>query len=76
METAAQTPNTPVEKIIGAFGGLSALARAMGHRNPTTVQGWRDRGCVPARQIPGVIAAAERLKLPLALADFFDGATA
>ena len=70
-----QTPvQTPVEKIIDAFGGISALARAMGHKNPSTVQGWRDRGCVPARQIPSVIAVAERLGAPspLSPADFFD----
>jgi len=60
-----------VKAIIERFGGLTAMAKALGHQNPTTVQGWRDRGNIPSRRIPEVIAAAKREGFDLALADFF-----
>lgn len=65
---------TAVARIIDAFGGLTGLAKALGHNNPTTVQGWKDRGTIPSRQIPEVIEAGRRLEKPviLAPADFFD----
>ena len=61
------------EEIVFAFGGQAALARALGHTNMTTVQGWCKRGVVPLRQIPPVLAAARRLKVKLRLVDFFRG---
>lgn len=62
---------TAIEKIIERFGGLSEMARALSHRNPTTVQGWRDRKCVPSRHIPTVIEAAKDHGIKLTHADFF-----
>ena len=35
------------------------MAAALGHKNPSTVQGWKERGVIPVRQIPSVIEAAE-----------------
>jgi hypothetical protein len=63
---------TAVERIIERFGGLSALARALGHRHPTTVQGWKQRGIIPARQQQQVLAAAQREGIALNPADLFD----
>jgi hypothetical protein len=61
----------PTERIIGLFGGISALARALGHRHITTVQGWKIRGRVPADQVPEIIAAADRAGIALTHSDFF-----
>ena len=58
------------EPIIAKFGGLSAMAAALGHRNPSTVQGWKERGIIPARQQPLVLQAARRLGIDLSPADF------
>ena len=59
------------ENIIDRFGGISALARALGHKHPTTVQGWKDRGVIPARQQAVVLKAAQREEVKLTYADFF-----
>ena len=61
----------PAERIIECFGGISALARALGHRHPTTVQGWRQRGVIPARRQADVLAAARAQNLALSAEDFF-----
>ena len=58
-----------VEQIVERFGGLTKMANELGHRNPTTVQGWRDRGIIPARQLGNVLEAAERKGIPLTPAD-------
>lgn len=63
---------TPAERVIQRFGGLTKLATALGHRRPTTVQGWLVRGVVPVRQIPKVIATGRKLGIELSLDDFFD----
>lgn len=58
-------------EIIEHLGGTSVLSRSLGHRWPTTVQGWKTRGIIPIDQAPAVIEAAHRLKKPLSHADFF-----
>ena len=63
--------DTPAKTIIAKFGGLTALARALGHRHPTTVQGWLKSGFVPARQQVLVIEAAKREGIAIEAADFF-----
>ena len=63
---------TQAERIIEKFGGLSALARALGHKHVTTVQGWNERGYIPARQQADVLKAAERENIDLTPADFFE----
>lgn len=50
---------------IQAFGGTSALARALGHKNPTTVDGWRKAGRFPAWRHAEIQGAADRLKIAL-----------
>jgi hypothetical protein len=62
----------PVDRIVDLFGGLTALAKALGHENPSTVQGWKARGVVPVRQIPVVIEKAAQHGIALTPADFFD----
>ena len=36
-----------VQRVVDALGGMSAMSRALGHANPTTVQGWIKRGQIP-----------------------------
>jgi hypothetical protein len=62
----------PAERIIDRFGGIAALARALGHRNSSTVQGWKERGVIPIRQIENVLAAARARGVLLSHADFFE----
>lgn len=66
----------PVDRIIQKFGGLSKMAKALGHEYPTTVQGWRDRGTIPAKHIPTLIEVAAAHGIELSYADFFDAQAA
>lgn len=63
---------TQAEQIIAKCGGVNALARALGHKHPTTVSSWHRRGWIPARQQPVVLEAAKALGVLLTPADFFD----
>lgn len=65
-------PDTIAKRIIDRFGGVSALSHALGHRNPTTVRGWLERGVIPARQQSAVLVAAKRAGIGLGANDFFD----
>ena len=62
--------DTQAKRIIDKFGGVYPLARALGHKNPTTVQGWLSRGFVPPRQHDPVWEAAKREGIDLSLAGF------
>jgi NAD(P)H-hydrate epimerase len=69
----------PVAKIIQRFGGIRPMARiltrAAGRRvPPTTVQGWAQRGIIPASRQGDVLAAAKAEGLALGPEDFFDAA--
>jgi hypothetical protein len=61
-------------QIIDRFGGVSALARALGHKWPTTVQGWKTRGVIPAGQQQKILDAARKSGIGLVPADFFEAA--
>jgi len=63
-------------KIIQRFGGVTRLARALGHRHTTTVDGWRRRGWIPGPQQQGVLDKARELGIDLTEADFFVSAGA
>lgn len=65
---------TPSEKIIEKFGGISQLAKALGHEHPTTVQGWKARGRIPAKQQDVVLKLAREKGIDLDPADFFRAA--
>ena len=56
-------------RVIGKFGGVRALARTLGHKHPTTVQGWRDSGYIPAQRQREVLDAAARLGIALQAED-------
>lgn len=61
---------TQADRIIGKFEGVRALATALGHKHPTTVQGWKDRGVIPSRQHQAIWDAAQRTGVELELRDF------
>lgn len=62
----------PAEKIIAAFGGINPMRRALGHKNASTVQGWKERGFIPARQQGAVLAKARELNIEILESDFFE----
>lgn len=61
-----------VDRIVEKFGGITAMARALGHRHPTTVQGWKARGVIPARRQQQVLDAARANGIALSPGDFFE----
>jgi hypothetical protein len=63
---------TQTQRIIAKFGGLAQLSRAIDPAMPlSVVQGWKDRGFVPARRQQDVLDAARRLGIDLTPNDFF-----
>lgn len=66
--------DSPVPATIKRLGGITALSKKLGHENPSTVQGWNDRGVIPARQMPSVVAVAQAENIDLGLADFVPAA--
>ncbi|WP_430739019.1 carph-isopro domain-containing protein [Sphingomonas paeninsulae] len=40
--------------LIASRGGIRPLARALGHKNPSTVQGWWERNSIPEAHLPSV----------------------
>lgn len=61
---------TQADRIIDRFGGVRALAGALGHKHHTTVQGWKDRGVIPPRQHQAIWDAAQDVGVGLELRDF------
>lgn len=59
--------SNPAAKIIEKFGGLSALAKALGHKNSSTVQGWKERGLIPQKKWGAVLEAAKRAKVRVSI---------
>lgn len=58
------------ESIIDKFGGVRPAAAALGIP-PTTVQGWKSSGHIPARRQSLVLSKARERGLDLSPADFF-----
>lgn len=58
-------------EIIEYLGGTTVVANGLGHRWPTTVQGWKKRGRADTERINLLIDLAQRLRKPLTHADFF-----
>ncbi|WP_420893913.1 carph-isopro domain-containing protein [Sphingomonas paucimobilis] len=50
-----------IRAVITECGGITALSRELGHRNPSTVQGWWDRETIPARWQRAVLAVCIKL---------------
>lgn len=44
--------------VINRFGGLTPLARALGHKHASTVQGWQETGRIPPKQWPAIEKAS------------------
>lgn len=60
MTDAVDAPLKPpanVAELIEALG-MSWLAGRFGHKNPTTVQGWKRRGYIPGEYWSGIVQAA------------------
>lgn len=62
----------PAEAIISKFGGVNPMARALGHRNASTVQGWKERGFIPSWRQGAVLDKARELKIDISERDFFE----
>lgn len=58
------------ERIINKFGGINPMARALGHQNASTVQGWNERGFIPAKQHQAIWDAARRMGIKIELHEF------
>jgi TorA maturation chaperone TorD len=54
-----------VDVVVESFGGLTRLAKALGHNHVTTVQGWKDRGAIPLRHHARILDAAKGLGIQL-----------
>ena len=64
-------------RIIELFGGIRPMARILsrvsgGRVPPTTIQGWSQRGIVPAHRQADILAAARAEGIPLTPSDFFE----
>lgn len=57
-------------EIINLFGGIRPLARALGHKNATTVQAWAEKGKIPTWRWHEVLKAARAKRLGLSEASF------
>jgi hypothetical protein len=53
-------PKANPQNIFEAFGSVSKLAKALGHKNVTTVDGWKRSGKIPGWRKNEIIAAANR----------------
>jgi hypothetical protein len=58
------------DHVINKFGGINACARACGHKNASTVQGWKERGWIPQERQPEVIEAGRAAGVKLTAEDF------
>lgn len=47
-----------IRSVITRFGGIQPMAKKLGHRNHTTVQGWWDRQTIPALRMSEVLDRA------------------
>ncbi|MGU3416946.1 carph-isopro domain-containing protein [Methylobacterium sp. D54C] len=61
---------TPAERIIRRFGGIRPMASKLRDTPPSTIQGWMERGLIPIRRAPQIIAASRDLPRPVTAADF------
>lgn len=61
----ADAPAREVDSVIAAFGSVTELARALGHRNITTVHGWYRSGRIPPWRRLEIAEAAGRHGVPL-----------
>ena len=65
---------SPAEQVIRKFGGIRPMASALGHRNPSTVQGWKMRGTIPSKRWPEIRDAGRRLGFIVPPLEFLEAA--
>lgn len=68
MTHSPDSQNTAAS-VIAKFGGINPCARAVGLA-ASTVQGWKERGTIPAQRQPEVLEAAARQGIALDAYDF------
>lgn len=56
--------------VIQKFGGINALARQLGHRNASTVQGWSVKGTIPDKHHQEIWDLAQQQGIALDPLDF------
>lgn len=58
---------TNVHSIIERFGGVRPMAKMLMHKNPSTVQSWKNSGRIPYWRRAEIESAAKRqeIKLPV-----------
>lgn len=56
---------TYVEKVIHCFGGIRAMAKVLGHVNPSTVQTWKTVNRIPPWREYEIREAAKRENIVL-----------
>ena len=61
---------SPAERVIEKFGGVSAMARLLKHKHPTTVHGWKTRGLIPAGRMDELLDLAAANNIELTAHDF------
>lgn len=66
---------SPADKVIGAFGGLTKTARAIGVA-VTTVQGWKERKRVPQEHWATIMAEAKKIGATITLEDLLGAVAA
>ena len=70
-EPGGANPSAPsqAERVIAKFGGIRPMAAKL-QIAVTTVQGWKERGTIPPRRQPEILAAAQAAGIALTEADF------
>ena len=68
--TDVDAPASQAERIIKRFGGIAALAKALGHKNSSTVQGWKKAGIIRPIYNDEILNAAGERNIALQPGDF------
>lgn len=63
---------TIARNIIAKFGGVTALAKILGHRHVTTVSSWWRVGIIPTKHQQDLFVLAPSLGVDLSPDDFFN----
>ncbi|MCH7540837.1 MAG: hypothetical protein IH999_10655 [Proteobacteria bacterium] len=69
--SAARASESQAARVIGRFGGIRPMAAKLGVA-VSTIQGWKQRGRIPAERREALLAVARRLGVPLAPDDFLE----
>lgn len=75
-ETPSKSGLSQADHVIGKLGGVNATARLLGHKNASTVQGWRARGFIPGPRQQELLNAARASGVSLSEHDFIVHLTA